>query len=153
MTVPRDTKPVVAVVFDFDDTLAPDSTSQLLAALGVADVPAFWRDEVEPLVRSGWDPVPAYLYRVIEWSEAGRFAEPLGHEPIERSGRGGIPLSVVDPMRQERWEHAWGFIEEGPSMNVCPTDFSPGSTAEMILSMALQGVCDRISLQGRVYER
>jgi hypothetical protein len=42
---PHRVKPVVAVIFDFDDTLAPDSTSQLLESLGV-DVPKFWRDEV-----------------------------------------------------------------------------------------------------------
>jgi hypothetical protein len=35
---PHCIKPVVAVIFDFDDTLAPDSTSQLLESLGV-DVP------------------------------------------------------------------------------------------------------------------
>ena len=60
---------IIAVVFDFDDTLAPDSTSGLLNSLGI-DVPAFWSQTVEPLIRTGWDPVPAYLYRMIEWSES-----------------------------------------------------------------------------------
>jgi phosphoglycolate phosphatase-like HAD superfamily hydrolase len=58
----------IAVVFDFDDTLAPDSTSGLLDTLGI-DVPAFWAGKVEPLIQSGWDPVPAYLFRMIEWSQ------------------------------------------------------------------------------------
>ncbi len=43
---------VIAIVFDFDDTLVPDSTSQLLEGLGV-DVDAFWRETVAPLVRDG----------------------------------------------------------------------------------------------------
>lgn len=60
---------VIAVVFDFDDTLAPDSTSGFLASLGV-DVPAFWRQHVQHLIDDGWDPVPAYLYRLIELSRS-----------------------------------------------------------------------------------
>ena len=40
---------VVALVFDFDDTLAPDSTSGFLQDMGV-DPAAFWRDEVNPLL-------------------------------------------------------------------------------------------------------
>lgn len=59
---------VIALVFDFDDTLAPDSTSGLLAELGV-DVEQFWTDQVGPLLfQHDWDPVPAYLYKLIELS-------------------------------------------------------------------------------------
>lgn len=58
----------IAVVFDFDDTLAPDSTSSFLASLGV-DVPAFWKGEVQPLIDRGWDPIPAYLYKMIELAQ------------------------------------------------------------------------------------
>lgn len=58
----------IAVVFDFDDTLAPDSTSSFLASIGV-DVPAFWKKKVQPLIDDGWDPIPAYLYRMIELAQ------------------------------------------------------------------------------------
>jgi len=54
---------VIAVVFDFDETLAPDSTSGFLASVGIDPEP-FWADEVQPLMEAGWDPVPAYLYRM-----------------------------------------------------------------------------------------
>jgi len=60
---------VIAIVFDFDDTLAPDSTSGFLAGLGV-DVERFWRNDVQALIDDGWDPVPAYLYRMLQLSEA-----------------------------------------------------------------------------------
>jgi phosphoserine phosphatase len=60
---------VIALVFDFDDTLAPDSTSGLLAHLGV-ETSAFWADRVDPLLSSNWDPVPAYLYAMIELSKS-----------------------------------------------------------------------------------
>ena len=39
----------IAVIFDFDDTLAPDSTSGLLSEIGT-DVSAFWRDGVQQLL-------------------------------------------------------------------------------------------------------
>ncbi|MBV2182856.1 MAG: haloacid dehalogenase-like hydrolase [Castellaniella sp.] len=63
---------VIALVFDFDDTLAPDSTSGFLQEIGV-DPDAFWRDQVGPLLdHEDWDPVPAYLYRMLELSRSGR---------------------------------------------------------------------------------
>ncbi len=271
----------VAVVFDFDDTLAPDSTSQLLAALDV-DPHSFWRDQVEPLVRAGWDPVPAYLYRVLEHSSSsphpltrkrlqevgsslefypgvgdlfhrlrehasgsevelnlefyiisgglqtlidaspirGEFtqvwASDLHHAEgtgealfprnvvsftdktrylfhvhkrlIARRGeldpfevnrrlspddccipfeqmiyvgdgytdvacfslvqeRGGIALAVVDYDRTERWGRAWGFIEDGRALNVSPTDFRQGTSAEMVLRMALLSIEEKILLR------
>ncbi len=63
---------VIALVFDFDDTLAPDSTTGFLSGLGV-DAGHFWSQEVGPLLSlHDWDPVPAYLYQMIELSRSGR---------------------------------------------------------------------------------
>ncbi len=61
---------IIAIIFDFDDTLAPDSTSGFLESLGV-DVSRFWKEEVNPLLEDGWDPVPAYLFKMLELSKAG----------------------------------------------------------------------------------
>ena len=74
----------IAVIFDFDDTLAPDSTSGYLSRCGV-DVPGFWRHEVGPLMEDGWDPVPAYLYKMIEKSDAGEIA-PISRGSLARWG-------------------------------------------------------------------
>jgi hypothetical protein len=69
---------VIALIFDFDDTLAPDSTSGFLGSMGV-DTASFWKEQVDPLLfQHDWDPVPAYLYRMIELSRSGR------HGPITR---------------------------------------------------------------------
>ena len=57
----------IAVIFDFDDTLAPDSTSGFLDNLGL-DVPSFWQNRVQPLIDEGWDPIPAYLYMMLKVS-------------------------------------------------------------------------------------
>jgi len=59
----------IAVVFDFDDTLAPDSTTGFLESLGV-DAHAFWNGRVAQRLEDGWDPIPAYLYEMIEASRA-----------------------------------------------------------------------------------
>ncbi|MGK8838657.1 HAD family hydrolase [Achromobacter xylosoxidans] len=63
---------VIALIFDFDDTLASDSTSGFLESIGV-DTASFWKDQVDPLLsRQDWDPVPAYLYQMIQLSREGR---------------------------------------------------------------------------------
>ena len=56
----------IAIVFDFDDTLAHDSTSSYLESLGV-DVKEFWKSQ-NGLLKEGWDPVPAYMQRIIDES-------------------------------------------------------------------------------------
>jgi hypothetical protein len=61
----------IAVIFDFDDTLAPDTTSGYLAKHSVPPQD-FWLLEVNPLYADDWDPVPAYLHKMIEASREGR---------------------------------------------------------------------------------
>lgn len=60
----------IAIVFDFDDTLAPDTTSSFLESIGI-DVKEFWTKTVQRRINAGWDPVPAYLYEMIEISKSG----------------------------------------------------------------------------------
>lgn len=82
---------VIALVFDFDDTLAPDSTSGFLEEIGV-DVQHFWTQEVGPLLsEQDWDPVPAYLYKMIELSRSGRYGA-ITRERLEDWGR-RLPLN------------------------------------------------------------
>ena len=85
---------IIAIIFDFDDTLAPDSTSGYLDQCGI-DVPRFWKEEVRPLMETKtaseeWDPVPAYLYKMIEKSAGGEI-EPITRERLARWGR-ELPL-------------------------------------------------------------
>jgi hypothetical protein len=58
-------KKTIAIVCDFDDTLCHDSTSTCLASLGV-DIHQFWDAEVCALIQNGWDPVPAYFFKMVE---------------------------------------------------------------------------------------
>ncbi len=56
---------ILAVVFDFDDTLVPDSTTKLLASYGV-DTHQFWRVEATRRIQEGFDPTLAWLQMLLE---------------------------------------------------------------------------------------
>ena len=43
----------IAVVFDFDDTLSPDTTSGFIAQAGLNPA-TFWNETVNPLYEQGW---------------------------------------------------------------------------------------------------
>lgn len=93
---------VIAIIFDFDDTLAPESTSGFLDSLGV-DVPEFWQ-QTEVLRSNGWDPVPAYLYNMINISKA----HPITRETLSRWGQNirlypGVP-DLFDKLKARRDE-------------------------------------------------
>lgn len=57
----------IALVSDFDDSLAPDSVSAFLETCEV-DPDHFWNKRVQPLVDDGWDPMPAVFHRLIQIS-------------------------------------------------------------------------------------
>jgi phosphoglycolate phosphatase-like HAD superfamily hydrolase len=90
---------IIAVIFDFDDTLAPDSTSGLLQELGV-DVQKFWKEEVQKLLNDDWDPVPAYLASMISMSQAGTVPT-LTKKTFENWGR-NLELHAGVPETFER---------------------------------------------------
>ncbi|MGQ0657067.1 MAG: haloacid dehalogenase-like hydrolase [Chromatiales bacterium] len=80
---------IIAVIFDFDDTLAPDSTTGYLRRLG-ADTARFWKEDVNTLIRQDWDPVPAYLFTMIAQSRGG-VIPPITRENLAQWGR-DLPL-------------------------------------------------------------
>jgi len=62
---------VLAVVFDFDETLVPDSTSKLLQSRGV-DPHEFWTEHVRQRLEQGFDPTLAYLGLILDYVGADR---------------------------------------------------------------------------------
>jgi phosphoserine phosphatase len=80
----------VAIAFDFDDTLGPDSTSGYLASMGV-DVPDFWKSRVEQRIQSGWDPVLAYLQEMIAESQSREPGRRFTRDSFAEWGR-SLPL-------------------------------------------------------------
>jgi hypothetical protein len=76
---------VIALIFDFDDTLAPDSTSGFLDSIGV-DTTRFWKEQVDPLLfEQDWDPVPAYLYGMLELSRSNAYG-PITRQRLQDWG-------------------------------------------------------------------
>lgn len=75
----------IALIFDFDDTLAHDSTSAFLESIGV-DVDKFWKEEVQLLDRDDWDPIPAYQYALIQLSKS-RKENPITREMLQQFAR------------------------------------------------------------------
>ncbi|MFC6614928.1 HAD family hydrolase [Halopenitus salinus] len=69
----------IGLIFDFDDTLAPDSTTQLLEQHGISPE-EFWFTEFQSRVREGYDPTVAYLSLLLE--KVGE-DQPLGELTIE----------------------------------------------------------------------
>ena len=58
----------IAIVADCDDTLAPDTTRQLLELCGVHSG-EFFREIAIPMVKEGWDPSLAYMRGMVGLTE------------------------------------------------------------------------------------
>ena len=65
---------IVAVIFDFDDTLLPDSTTMLLKSHGI-DTDDFLGKQARELILQGYDPPAAYLNLMLKNVGEGK---PLG---------------------------------------------------------------------------
>lgn len=57
----------IAIAFDFDDTLVPDSYDALIKAMGYQPK-AFREERYYPLLKNGWDGIPARFHAVVEES-------------------------------------------------------------------------------------
>ena len=84
----------LGVIFDFDDTLAPDSFRSLLGRYGI-DKDRFDREQIDPLVADGWDSILAKMYCLMQLSQ--RHPDmPITRDLLRGIGReiqffGGVP--------------------------------------------------------------
>ena len=62
--------PVIAIVFDFDGTLGPDTISFFLQKQGIASE-IFWK-ELDEMVEDGWDPPLAYMNKIQQLAASGK---------------------------------------------------------------------------------
>lgn len=76
---------VLALVFDFDDTLVPDSTSQFLRSRNV-DPAAFW-DRASAMIRRGYDSSLAWLTLFLDLIGPDRPLGELSNEDLREFGR------------------------------------------------------------------
>ncbi|AFZ69558.1 HAD family hydrolase [Deinococcus peraridilitoris] len=87
--------PRIALVFDFDDTLAPDTWDGLLNDLGI-NPDEFDQSEVDPLVKDGWSKIPARFYALIQASY--RREEKITRERLQAYGKRLEPYPGVEDM-------------------------------------------------------
>lgn len=89
---------VIAVVFDFDETLGPDTISLFLKDQGI-DVPSFWQ-EINGMVQDGWDPPLAYMHKMLELNSRGGKLD-LSIKALMKAGKKiklfpGLPAALGD---------------------------------------------------------
>ena len=77
------TQNVIAVMFDCDDTLCPDTITFLLQRYGIDPKP-FW-EEVAEQVSARWDQPLTYMYKVIDLVISGRMPD-LTNEKLRQIG-------------------------------------------------------------------
>ncbi len=78
-------------IFDFDDTLAPDSTTHLLQEYG-CDPQEFWFSDFPARVNAGYDPTVAYLSLLLD--NVGE-DQPFGELTIEDLESVGATLNEL----------------------------------------------------------
>ncbi len=105
MSMPQN---VIAVVFDFDDTLTDDSTTKLLESRGV-DATSFWQKDMKVRIDEGWDPPLAYLTWILESVGSGKRFGNLTNAQLREFGATlefyeGIP-ELFDDLRAITLEH------------------------------------------------
>ncbi len=99
-TKPQATKPVcnrIAAVFDFDDTLAPDTFDFLVESLGW-DVQEFRQQRYQPLLDDGWDSVPARAYALIQESKQRKPDERITRDRLHQLGQKIQPFDGLEEM-------------------------------------------------------
>ena len=76
---------VIALIFDFDDTLIPDSTSSLLEEFSL-EPEKFWNQEVRALVNAGYEPTHAFLANFLKHCETGGKLDGVSNEDLLKFG-------------------------------------------------------------------
>ena len=75
----------MALIFDFDDTLVPDSSAYLLKKHGI-DPETFWEKDIASMVADGFDPVLAYMQKLIELAEDGKPLSQCDNKRLHKLG-------------------------------------------------------------------
>src|SRR5437870_7791673 len=75
---------IIAVIFDSDDTLTNDSTTQLLSHHGI-DARKFWSEHAD-MISAGWDPTLAYTKRLLEYVGPGKLLGKLSNADLRQFG-------------------------------------------------------------------
>ena len=101
----------LAIVFDFDETLAPDTFAILLEDLGL-DVDTFKEQRVKPLTDEGWDKYIARAYCLVEESKRREGKDKITEERLAKIGRELQPYQGVPEMFERLRQCAKNLISD-----------------------------------------
>lgn len=101
----------LAVVFDFDETLAPDTFALLLQDLGL-DADKFKQERVKPLVTDGWDKYIARAYCLVEESNRREGKDKITQARLARVGKELKPFKGVPEMFDRLRQCARNVVED-----------------------------------------
>lgn len=87
----------IAIAFDFDDTLVPDTYDALIKDFGY-DSKTFRAERYYPLLKDGWDGIPARFHTLIEEGKQRSDGKKLTQSYIKDFGRQLQPFPGVDEM-------------------------------------------------------
>ena len=105
----------IAVVFDFDDTLVPDSTTILLKQHGI-DPDAFWNEDLKALVAQGYDATLGYLRLLIDNVGEGKPLGLLTNQQLREFG--GTLDKHFYPGIPEVFEELSGIVKNYPGLSI-----------------------------------
>ncbi|MEM8808165.1 MAG: haloacid dehalogenase-like hydrolase [Cyanobacteria bacterium P01_G01_bin.38] len=94
------TQPVsnkIAIAFDFDDTLVPDTYDSLIEAIGY-DAKTFRKERYYPLLEAGWDGIPARFHTIIEASKDRPAGDKITRSFLQSFGQQITPFPGVSEM-------------------------------------------------------
>ncbi len=104
----------MAIVFDFDDTLAPDTMSGFLESCGLKS-DEFWGKRVQPLLKDGWDPIPAAFYCLVQESKSRKKSDKITRERFVEYGQS---LQLFDGVHEMFERLRWTAHDVNPDMEL-----------------------------------
>lgn len=87
----------IAIAFDFDDTLVPDTVDNLLESCDI-NSQKFRSERIQPLIDSGWDAIPARFYSLIQESKRRDPKEKITKDYLAKFGQELPPFDGVPEM-------------------------------------------------------
>lgn len=101
----------IAIAFDFDETLVPNSFDSFLEYLGY-DVSQFRQERYEPLKQQGWDGIAARFHTLVEASKERPEGQKITQDTLKEFGQQLRPFSGVTEMFERLCQHAQAIVPE-----------------------------------------
>ena len=108
------TQPVanrIAIAFDFDETLAPDSFNAILEYLGY-DAGQFRQERYDSLKEQGWDGIPARFHNLVEVSRERPDGQKITRDMLREFSEQFQPFPGVAEMFEQLCQHAKAIVPE-----------------------------------------